>query len=153
MAGVIEMLKQLCMPDAIACVRGRGEHQDLHGIVQFWQQEEGVLIEARVTGLPASQTGFFAFHIHEGKGCEGAGFEESGGHYNPGKTMHPEHAGDLPPLLSAGGKALLVVRTDRFRLRDVVGRTVIIHSGPDDFHSQPAGNPGSKIACGVIRGR
>lgn len=47
----------------------------------------------------------------------------------------------------------MYVLTDRFRVRDIIGRTVVIHSGPDDFHTQPAGNAGEKIACGVIRMR
>jgi Cu-Zn family superoxide dismutase len=57
----------------------------------------------------------------------------------------------LPPLLSAAnGSALLSTYTDRFRPQDVIGRSVVIHSGPDDFSSQPAGNSGGRIACGVI---
>ena len=48
------------------------------------------------------------------------------------------------------GRAYLAVRTDRFRVQEIIGRTVVIHSDPDDFRSQPAGNAGTKIACGVI---
>lgn len=65
--------------------------------------------------------------------------------------VHPKHAGDLPPLLACQGSAYLSVKTDRFCVEDILGRTVVIHSDPDDFHSQPAGNAGKKIACGVIR--
>ena len=54
-------------------------------------------------------------------------------------------------LLLCGGGAYLAVLTDRFSVADVLGRTVVIHSGADDFHTQPAGNAGTKIACGVIR--
>ena len=73
------------------------------------------------------------------------------GHLNPGDCPHPHHAGDLPPLFGCAGRALLAVYTDRFRVPEILGRTVVIHSGPDDFTSQPAGNSGSKIACSVIR--
>lgn len=59
--------------------------------------------------------------------------------------------GDLPPLLSMGGRAFLAVETGRFTPCEVVGRTVVIHGSADDFHTQPAGNAGKKIACGVIR--
>ncbi|MBQ7802124.1 MAG: superoxide dismutase family protein [Oscillospiraceae bacterium] len=145
------MRNQICGPDAVACVRGGAENPCLRGTVRFFQLREGTLVEAEVSGLPESETGFFAFHIHEGDGCGGEGFSQSGGHYDPGKTAHPMHAGDLPPLLACGGRAFAQVLTGRFRVCDIIGRTVIIHSGPDDFHTQPAGNPGAKIACGVIR--
>lgn len=132
---------------AIACIRGEGE---LRGTVKFYPADCGALIVAEITGLPESDTGFFAFHIHEGVDCGGAGFADTKGHYNPTEQAHPRHAGDLPPLLSQGGRALLAVETKRFTVWEALGRTVVIHSGPDDFHSQPAGNPGRKIGCGVI---
>ena len=93
----------------------------------------------------------FAVHIHEGSDCGGTDFSDTGGHYNPDAREHPRHAGDLPPLLSMGGRAFLAVETGRFTPCDVVGRTVVIHGSTDDFHTQPAGNAGKKIACGVIR--
>ena len=64
--------------------------------------------------------------------------------------MHPEHAGDFPPLLSCGGAAWMAVYTNRFYPEEVIGRTVIIHGGVDDFHTQPLGNSGEMIACGQI---
>lgn len=111
-----------------------------------------MLIEAKISGLPnVNETGLFGFHIHQGGDCSGAGFSGTEGHYNPAGQTHPEHAGDLPPLLSCQGNAYLSVRTNRFSMNEIIGRTVVIHSDPDDFHSQPAGNAGKKIACGVIR--
>ena len=105
-----------------------------------------------VSGLPReSETGFFALHIHEGGSCSGENFSDTGGHYNPHNEAHPRHAGDLPPLLLCGGGAYLAVLTDRFSVADVIGRTVVIHGGADDFHTQPAGNADTEIACGVIR--
>ena len=130
-------------PDAVAEIRGGVEAPQLTGCV---------LIMARVSGLPrGSETGFFGFHIHQGESCSGADFSETGSHYNPTGQAHPKHAGDLPPLLSCRGNAYLSVKTDRFSVNEIVGRTVVIHSDPDDFHSQPAGNAGKKIACGVLR--
>ena len=113
-----------------------------------------MLVAAELSGLPENcDSGFFAMHIHEGESCCGDGFSETQGHYAPCGKDHPHHAGDLPPLMAYdGGKAYLAVRTDRFCVRDVIGKTVVIHSGPDDFLSQPAGNSGAKIACGVICG-
>lgn len=139
-------------PEAVACLAGGDMAPELRGMVRFYQRRDGVLVEAQVRGLPENNpTGFFAFHIHEGRDCGGDRFAGTKGHYNPANSLHPDHAGDLPPLLSCHGRACLRVLTDRFRLPDIIGRTVVIHSGSDDFHSQPAGNSGSKIACGVIR--
>ncbi|MGN1003075.1 MAG: superoxide dismutase family protein [Oscillospiraceae bacterium] len=139
-------------PDAVALVAGDPAHPGLTGRVKFYQTPCGVIVSADVQGLPMdSEYGVFAFHIHEGEDCGGEGFADSKGHFNPEGKLHPGHAGDLPPLFSNGGRASMAVLTDRFRVSQVIGRTVIIHSGPDDFHTQPSGNPGSKIACGVIR--
>ena len=139
-------------PDAVAQIRGGIEAPQLSGCVEFYQENRCVLIEARISGLPMeSETGFFGFHIHQGESCSGDDFSGTGSHYNPMDQMHPVHAGDLPPLLACRGIAYLSVKTDRFSVDEIIGRTVVIHSDPDDFHSQPAGNSGKKIACGVIR--
>ena len=89
--------------------------------------------------------------FHAGESYYGTDFSGTGSHYNPAEQAHPEHAGDLPPLLWCNGTAYLFVMTDRFSVKEIIGRTVVIHNAPDDFHSQPAGNAGKKIACGVIR--
>ena len=140
-----------CFLSAIARIQGDSEYPGVHGIVRFFQREDGVMVEAVVTGLPRTETGFYAFHIHEGENCEGEGFPNSGGHFNPGKATHPNHAGDLPPLLADHGNAYLRVLSGRFHVGEVIGKTVIIHAQPDDFHTQPSGNAGKKIACGVIQ--
>ena len=132
---------------ALACVKGEG---DLRGTVKFYPVNCGTLIMAEITGLPNSDSGFFAFHIHEGEDCGGDSFADTKGHYNPQGQPHPRHAGDLPPLLSQNGRALLAVETNRFNVWEIIGRTVVVHSGADDFRSQPAGNSGTKIGCGVI---
>ena len=90
-------------PQAIACVRGGIDAPKLKGTVRFYAIPGGTLVTAEVSGLPENDTGFFAFHIHEGSGCGGTDFSDTGGHYNPGGREHPSHAGDLPPLLSMGG--------------------------------------------------
>ena len=137
---------------ARAAIRGGREAPDLSGEAQFFQRSDGVLVTIQVTGLPAGNPdGFFGLHIHGGSDCGGAGFPGTGGHFNPAGAPHPAHAGDLPPVLSCGGRAYLAVLTDRFTVADVIGRTVVIHGGSDDFRSQPAGDAGTKIACGVIR--
>ena len=141
-------------PDAVARITGGAEAPQLSGRVEFYQENGCVLVAARISGLPReSETGFFGFHIHQGRDCSGAGFSGTGSHYNPAERVHPAHAGDLPPLLECRGRAYLSFRTDRFSVNDIIGRTVVIHSDPDDFHTQPAGNAGKKIACGVIHKR
>lgn len=137
-------------PNAVAQIHGSSDYPHLKGLVRFYQRRQCVLIEANVQGLPNTETGFFGFHIHAGGSCTGTAFADTGSHYNPPEAPHPTHAGDLPPLLSCKGHAYLAVATGRFRLADIIGRTVVIHDGPDDFHTQPAGNAGTKIACGVI---
>ena len=77
-------------------------------------------------------------------------FANSGMHYNPKNCPHPLHAGDLPPLLENNGYSYMSFLTNRFKLKDIIGKVVIIHDAPDDFTTQPSGNSGKKIACGKI---
>lgn len=140
-------------PNAIANIRGSRNYTSLCGTVRFYETKQGLLIAAEIRCLPETETGFFGFHIHEGCSCTGNEtdpFANALTHYNPNSTPHPRHAGDLPPLLGNDGYAVSVFMTDRFTIREILGRTIIIHSHPDDFTSQPAGNAGTKIACGVI---
>lgn len=145
------MKNNFARPNAVAFIKGGPEAPSLMGSVKFYQRKGGVLVVANMTGLPESTSGFFALHIHEGNSCTGEGFADTKGHYNPKNRPHPEHAGDLPPLLSASNDAYMSVFTNRFSVAEIIGRTVVIHSGPDDFRTQPAGDSGMKIACGVIR--
>ncbi len=136
-------------PNAIAQMRGGEEFPEVEGAVEFYAFESGVMVVADVENLPKTETNIFAFHIHEGNSCEN-NFAETGSHFNPKSVPHPQHAGDLPPLFSCGGNAWQSFFSDRFRLEDVIGRVVVIHKNPDDFTTQPAGNSGTKIACGKI---
>ena len=145
-------------PHARARVYGSAEYQGIDGQVDFYQTDKGVIVLAEMEGLPITDlncgNSVFGFHIHEGSKCRGGvqePFAEVGTHYNPLNCPHPSHAGDLPPLFSNKGYAVQMFLTDRFTVEEIIGRTVIVHSGPDDFTSQPAGNAGKKIACGEIR--
>lgn len=145
-------------PRAWARVSGSEKYPELSGVVYFYQTNCGVLVMAEVEGLPdaADQNPgrFFAFHIHSGSQCSGTPadpFADTLGHYNPENMGHPEHAGDMPPLLAdRGGRAFQVFLTDRFSACEIIHRTVVIHAKPDDFITQPSGNSGEKIACGQI---
>ncbi len=137
-------------PHAAAQIKGGAQTPQVTGEVRFYQECGAVLVVADISGMPTGETGFFALHIHEGNSCGGEGFAQTNGHYNPSGAAHPDHAGDLPPLMRCGERAFLAVRTDRFCVQEIIGKTVVIHGGPDDFHTQPAGNAGTKIACGEI---
>ncbi len=142
-------LNQYC-PHATANIRGLSANPCLHGQIRFYQRKNFVLISININGLPETSSGFFGFHIHEGDNCNGNDFSGTGNHYNPTDAPHPLHAGDLPPLIRCNGGAYQCVATDRFKVQEIIGRTVVIHNMPDDFNSQPSGNAGTKIACGVI---
>ena len=144
-------------PSATAYVRGNRDYPDIIGIVRFYQTDQGVLTLAEISGLPQSNAQcagrFFGFHIHEGPSCTGNDkdpFADALTHYNPYGCSHPYHAGDLPPILGNRGVSLSMCMTDRFSVREIIGKTVIIHDRPDDFTTQPSGNSGQKIACGKI---
>jgi superoxide dismutase, Cu-Zn family len=126
------------------------------------QDNAGVLIQATFTGLPA---GTHALHIHETGSCEGPDFKSAGGHFNPKDAKHGlmnptgPHAGDMPNFVAAkSGKTEVEVYNDRVTLEKGAGNSLlktggtalVVHSGKDDYQSDPAGDAGSRIACGVI---
>ncbi len=147
-------------PQALANVTGSSRYPELQGQVRFYQTVHGVLVVTELMGLPAANdpcaSPIYALHIHEGNSCTGNAsdpFMNVGNHYNPDFCPHPYHAGDLPPVWNADGYAFSACLTGRFSVDEIVGRTVILHAGLDDFTSQPAGNAGVKMACGEIRRR
>ena len=146
-------------PTAIAKIQGNESNSSIRGEVLFYQLEGGVYIKAYILGIPDTNskgepTKFHGFHIHERGDCNlGTSenpFPSTGGHFNPDNNTHPFHAGDLPPILSANGIGIMSVFTNSFRVIDIIERSIVLHEGPDDFTSQPAGMSGSKIACGII---
>lgn len=153
---IISVLQR--QPTAVANIQGSESAPNLTGTVSFYQMLHGVLMVVDICGLPESEDicgqHIFAIHIHDGKECSGTSediFKNAGPHYNPNNCQHPEHAGDLPPLFSNKGCAWSALLNNRFKIKDIIGRTVIVHGGIDDFSSQPAGNAGKKIGCGVIK--
>jgi Cu-Zn family superoxide dismutase len=117
-------------------------------------------MHVRVSGLQPNQE--HGFHVHEKSDCSSGDGMSTGGHFNPGAKPHGKHddaerhAGDLPSL-----KADAAGRVDaKFTLSglsigsgaaDIVGRGLIVHAMPDDYKTQPTGNSGARIACGVIQ--
>lgn len=129
------------------------------GSVNFVRKGDKVVVTARVTGLTPGSHGF---HIHEKGDCGSEDGMSAGGHFNPQGKAHgnpsapDHHAGDLPMLVADNaGAASLTVELDIIGIgsgaADIVGRSVIIHKDPDDFKTQPTGNSGARVACGVIR--
>lgn len=144
--------------DAKANIKGSKDFPNLKGVIYFKQNPDSVLVTAKIEGLPQAKdkcTGrFFGMHIHEGSSCSGNvddEFANVGGHFNPSKCPHPFHVGDLPPLIENNGRAYMSVSVGKFKVKDIIGRSIIIHDMPDDFTSQPSGNSGKKIGCGVIK--
>lgn len=123
---------------------------------------DGVHITGEVGGLkPGDVRGF---HIHEKGDCSAADASSAKGHFNP--TNHPHghhgkverHAGDLPNMVAdANGNAIYRAEVRGMQVTSgaagIIGRSVVIHADPDDYQSQPAGNSGRRVGCGIIAGR
>lgn len=129
----------------------------VQGTVTFTQVADGVLIRADVTGLTPGNHGF---HVHENGDCSSPDAKSAGGHYNPHAHHHgapvdaQRHTGDLGNLVADdSGHAVLEWTDPDMKLTgesSVVGRAVIVHAGEDDYTTQPTGNAGARVACGVI---
>lgn len=147
---------------AIAKITGGPFAPAIKGTVTFQEVPGGTLVCANITGLPPfspasgtkPQVGPFGFHIHEKGNCAVGDpkdpFKGAGGHYNPTNQPHGNHVGDFPVLFSNNGIARMCFFTNKFRVQDVIGRSVMIHESPDDYKTEPAGNSGRRLACGVI---
>lgn len=149
---------QRAMPQAAAQILGSEKYDRLGGTVSFYDMGHAILVTSSLHGIPERngycQYPVLGLHIHEGTSCTGTAedpFADAGTHYNPEHCPHPMHAGDLPPVFVNNGLAWSAVIMTRFTIREIIGRTVIVHAMPDDFHTQPSGNSGEKIACGIIR--
>lgn len=128
------------------------------GTVTFVQKGDGVLVEARITGLAP---GLHGFHVHEKGNCTAPDGSSAGGHFNPagmahgGPTRPPRHGGDLGNL-EAGADGVAIYRAEVSGISlgtaedSIIGRAVIVHEKPDDLVSQPTGNAGARLACGLI---
>lgn len=129
------------------------------GMVQFSQTGDKVRVSGEVRGLKPN--GEHGFHVHEKGDCSSGDGMSTGGHFNPAGKAHgahdnnEHHAGDLPSLRAdATGSARFNFESTTVSVgagpADVVGRGLIVHRDPDDFKTQPTGNAGPRLACGVI---
>lgn len=144
--------------DRARAMMKNAEGQSL-GEVELVEMANGTMVTARLENLPE---GTHAFHIHETGSCEPP-FTSAGGHYNPAFANHGfaapggPHAGDMPNIhVPASGKLTIEVFNPRLTVSDSLldsdGAAVVIHQGPDDYETDPAGAAGPRIACGVIQG-
>lgn len=131
------------------------------GTVGFRQQGDQIMVAVKLSGLPP---GLHGFHIHEKGDCSAPDATSAGGHFNPtgqqhGDPMHAEHhGGDFGNLTAAAdGTAVIDLTLPASQVslssgpaNSIIGRGLIVHSAPDDFMTQPTGNSGARLACGVI---
>jgi Cu-Zn family superoxide dismutase len=146
-------------PRATATIEPRSGSR-AHGTASFVVQDGAVTLRLRVEG---ATPGPHALHLHEKGDCSAPDASSAGAHFNPGQASHgrwghpPHHLGDIGNIeIGQDGAGSLVLTTDRWsigtgRPDDIAGRSVILHEGVDDFTSQPTGNAGGRIGCGVIR--
>ena len=140
---------------AYANINGSVKYPNIKGKVKFIEQSNGILVKAEIFNLPLFENvnDIYGFHIHQGNECAGDtqdAFKNAGSHFSNVELPHPYHSGDMPPLFGNNGYAYMSFFTNKFTLNDIIGKVVIIHSHPDDFHTNPSGNSGEKIACGKI---
>jgi Cu-Zn family superoxide dismutase len=130
------------------------------GTVNFVWQGNDVLVIGNFSGLkPNAEQGF---HVHEKGDCSAPDATSAGGHFNPDGKPHgmpgsgSNHAGDMPNIKSdANGNAVYSAKLSGFAVNNatngILGKSVVVHRDPDDYKSQPAGNSGPRIACGLIK--
>lgn len=148
---------QVRTPAAVAKVAPTKDHH-AEGTVMFLQKGDKVLVEARISGLTP---GLHGFHIHEKGNCSAPDALSAGGHFNPKQSGHggsagdERHAGDLGNLI-ADNAGLAIYKAELAGLNlgtgddSIVGRSVVVHQNADDLYSQPAGNSGARVGCGLI---
>lgn len=143
-------------PSASAQVAARSG-STASGSVSFSEHGGSLRVEAQFAGLTPGEHGF---HIHEAGDCSAPDASSAKGHYNPAAKPHGHHdsdmrhGGDMPNLVAnAQGEARLSAELKGVTVKEILGRSVVVHADPDDYKSQPAGNSGKRIACGVIAGR
>ncbi len=154
--GSLEMKESQTVKSAIANVKGTKDSK-ITGKVTFTQQPNGVLIVADVDGLAPGKHGF---HVHEHGDCGGSDAMAAGGHFNPTNKKHggpddaDRHVGDFGNIVVDAKGHGHYDRLDKvisLNGKDtIVGRSIIIHADADDFVTQPTGNSGARVACGII---
>ncbi len=149
--------KQVTNFEKAICVLHPTEGNDVKGTVTFTQSGSGVNVVADLEGLKPGKHGF---HIHEYGDCSKPDGTSAGGHFNPASEDHGapsdsvRHVGDLGNIeAKADGTAHLELNDTMIQLNgehSIIGRAIVVHAGEDDLKSQPTGDAGARVACGVI---
>jgi superoxide dismutase, Cu-Zn family len=144
-------------PTRAICVLHQIKDSKVHGVVVFTQKGDDVEVAGEIVGLTP---GLHGFHVHEFGDCHSPDGMSSGGHFNPTKAMHGgphsknRHVGDLGNVKAdEDGKAVIQMTDGLIKLHgphSIIGRALIVHAKADDEKSQPTGDAGGRIACGVI---
>lgn len=131
---------------------------NVRGTLRFTQHGDHLMVTADVSGLQPGQE--HGFHIHEKGDCSAPDAMSAGGHFNPAGQPHgpqgaAHHGGDMPSLKAdAAGNAKATFHLTGVTLGDgptgIAGRAVIVHKDPDDYQTQPTGNSGARLACGLV---
>jgi Cu-Zn family superoxide dismutase len=128
-----------------------------NGTVRFSKLDDKVVVEVNLKDLTP---GLHGFHVHDKGDCSAPDGSSAGGHFNPTGAQHgsptsaAHHLGDLP-MLVADDKGRVKLRDTQNLLaldgpNSIIGKAVVVHAQADDFQTQPAGNSGARVACGVI---
>ena len=137
------------------------EGQGVSGTLMFAPAGDGVHLTGSIKGLPPGST--HGFHLHEKGDCSAPDFSSAGPHFNPTSQPHGDpsgtarHLGDLPNVTADGeGSVELDAKLSGLTLRtgeanDIVNKAIVVHAKPDDYKSQPSGESGGRIACGIIK--
>lgn len=147
--------KKLSATAIVAPTKGNS----VSGTVSFTQKGDLVVVEAKINGLKPNTV--HGIHVHEKGNCSASDASSAGGHFNPTASTHggtagaTRHGGDLGNLKADdNGSAQLTVEVADISLgtgqNSIINRAVIVHAGEDDLKSQPAGNSGARLACGLI---
>ncbi len=144
-------------PMHAVCVLHHTKGHKAHGVVRFRVTDHGVAISGKIEGLTPGE---HAFHVHEFGDCTAPDAMSAGGHFNPDKKKHggphdeDRHVGDLGNIVADEHGVAEIKMTDKhIKLHgphSIIGRSLIVHAKPDDLKSQPAGNAGDRVACGVV---
>lgn len=146
---------------AMVTISGTNPDTAVNGTISFEQDGDKVEMELEIT-VPSKANQSVAVHIHDMADCGDMG-KMAGGHWNPTNKDHGKwggdnfHSGDIGNIkLDGEGKGSMDLNTDLWSIggstqTDILNKTIIVHSGEDDYSSQPAGNSGSRIGCGIIK--
>lgn len=140
---------------AVAEIRPTKDNK-AQGTVTFTQEDDGLHIKGNITGLKPGEHGF---HAHESGDCSADG-SSAGGHFNPDDTAHgaedatKRHVGDFGNITADESGDAHIDKVDKVAKlngnHSIVGRAIIVHGGTDDLTSQPSGDAGPRVACGVV---